>query len=1479
MKKVFLLVVFFTFCNFLCSGQNTLWYFGQANSSSNSPSSYGLDFTTDPPTQRNGESGLEFYESVSVVSNTNGEVLFYSNGIEIMDASHVLMQGAPAALTGSQQGVTASSVQGAFTLLKPGSTTEYYLFTAAAEDGPGNGLRSNRIDLSLPGNGTVANPLGEVVSFDSLLATTIGEMMTAYGVCGTDTVWVIAHEPASYNFIKVLITSNGIQSVTPQSVSSPNQPGGQDISNATKLRGSMDFNSDGTKLILTGQWPIGTHIFDFNKSTGLISNHLAVRDHNNNVYWGYGSEFSPDGTKAYFCSNVSQGLWQYDVIAGTSAQVTSSGLHAEIITGPDDVLYIGKPNQSLTRSLATISNPNNPLGSIGYNFTAITFPEIGPGFNNVVSYAMPQGFYCEVIEECTIDNESDKCNTDDAFQLSAIPIGGTFGGGAYVDSAGMFDPAAAGVGTHWVTYDNGCEKPDSIQITVNECVPPCLDTTLANTIPSVCVDETIDLSAYQVTSDPGFWTVVSAPNGASPPASIVGQSVFDATGADFSTGDYTIRFTLDDAPLPGCPDSSERIITVNPKPDITLPNTSFCNGDSLELDAGNPGATYQWSNGETTQTQYFKTEGPHKVVVTLSGCIDSSEVTLTVLEKPDVSIDAPSASCSNNLPENLVAAPVGGQWYINDIAVSDPAQFNPSSLGDGSHEIKYEVINGNGCSDIDSISHTLNVAPQITNMPSLNFLCKDQPQSALSADPAGGQWYVNNESSSDQFNPDSIGVFSVKYVVSDGACSDSDSITITVGAVPDVVIESIDSICDNHGEEILNAAPAEGQWYIDNNPSSNQFNPAALGADTYNVKYVFSNGVGCSDSDSVSVTIYDAPTVNLGPNPFFCAGDSVRLDAGPGFSNYDWSTGDSDRVIYVDSPKVVVKVTVTDPNGCTGTDNVSVESKPLPSIDLGETLIVCEQDSITLDATHPDAFSYTWLPGNESDPTIRVGSEDSTYSVTILDNVGCEFTDSVQISQESLPTVNLGPDDIICDNVTTTLDAASSSDVSYIWLLDRVLIPDENSQTLEADSGEYIVTVSTENGCESSDTVNIDNYQIPNITLDSEYEFCQFDSVQIDLGSIGVTYVWSTGDDTESIWAKSSGTISVEVTDVNSCINQATVVIKENLLPEINLSEIDSACEGREIPLNVEILNGVSYEWSNGHSDPDYTLVGPDTLTVVVTDDKNCVDSATIQVKELPPLDLSNIDPNNQVCFQSEENNPIDAGDFEEAEYLWTLPDGSTEEGRSIVAYLEGDYVLNITDKFNCKGNIVVNNHVIKIPFVDLGPDTSFCSLGKEEYTLRLNLTDDNVLGEITWDEDNNNTNDTLFTATYTPITVIGTLTDIETGCSTKDTAELVEYCEPTILTFPNIIVPNGVTNTTFRPIELTDEVLQKLLNNILWSEFQVFNRWGIRVFQSENTLPRWEGFFENRPVPTGTYYWIYRYKDSSVKIHTLNGFVDVLHE
>ena len=125
------------------------------------------------------------------------------------------MAGSPTTLNGTADGPSGSSVQGAFSVLRPGSKTEYYLFTSQAIDGLPSGLRVNRIDMSLPGNGTVAAPLGEMVVSDSLLRSTGTEMMTAYGVCGTDSIWVLSHAPNSWDFVKILITQGCLLYTSP----------------------------------------------------------------------------------------------------------------------------------------------------------------------------------------------------------------------------------------------------------------------------------------------------------------------------------------------------------------------------------------------------------------------------------------------------------------------------------------------------------------------------------------------------------------------------------------------------------------------------------------------------------------------------------------------------------------------------------------------------------------------------------------------------------------------------------------------------------------------------------------------------------------------------------------------------------------------------------------------------------------------------------------------------------------------------------------------------------------------------------------------------------------------------------------------------------------------------------------------------------------------------------------------------------------
>ena len=382
------------------------------------------------------------------------------------------------------------------------------------------------------------------------------------------------------------------------------------------------------------------------------------------------------------------------------------------------------------------------------------------------------------------------------------------------------------------------------------------------------------------------------------------------------------------------------------------------------------------------------------------------------------------------------------------------------------------------------------------------------------------------------------------------------------------------------------------------------------------------------------------------------------------------------------------------------------------------------------------------------------------------------------------------------------------------------------------------------------------------------------------MGAIAESYLWTTGDTTSSIWVYSEGVISVDVTDSNSCVVSVSTTLIENALPTLDLGDHDSACVGLEINLNAEPLVGsapYTFIWSDGQTDPIYNLVGPDTLSVIVTDSNNCMAYDTIGIAALDSLEMSFEDGDNQVCQGSESESPLDAGSFDGASYTWLLPDGTTETTQEIVPLLNGWYTINVTDQYNCKGYDSVFNVVIPTPNIDLGPDTSFCSLGSDTYTIRMEFFE-NVLGTISWNDNNNNSNDSLFTARYTPTTVIGTFVDTATGCIHVDSVELTEFCEPTLIQFPNVFVPGSDDgNETFRPIGIIDGNFKDYVNNIVWSDFEVFNRWGLKVFQSSDVLPNWDGFYENRPVASGVYYWVYRYKDSSLKEYTFNGFTQAI--
>ena len=627
---------------------------------------------------------------------------------------------------------------------------------------------------------------------------------------------------------------------------------------------------------------------------------------------------------------------------------------------------------------------------------------------------------------------------------------------------------------------------------------------------------------------------------------------------------------------------------------------------------------------------------------------------------------------------------------------------------------------------------------------------------------------------------------------------------------------------------------------------------------------------GCAAYDTAHIDTFSVPNVELGEDTFYCAGESITLSVDAGFTDYNWSTGGtSNSEVIVGAAEVIV--IVTDANGCTATDTNNITENALPEVDLGSAISVCDADSLTLRATHPDAVSYAWLPNGETADTIRVGSEDQTYTVTIVDVDGCEFTTSRVISEDDPPTVSLGGDDVVCENVTKTLDAGFEAGATYEWYLNGSLITGETSQTIEAVVGEYVVVVSNANDCEIQDTANISQYTLPDITLDDSYGFCEGDSVQLDAGPNGVTYTWNDGTSGRTIWVSSEGEVIVNVTDANSCNDSAVVTVFENSLPYIDLGGNDSACAGLEIVINAEISGGVSYVWSNGHVGSSYTLTGPDTLSVTVTDDNGCINSLTKEVKALDPIDLSYLDDEHQVCEDFEDQNPLNAGAFTDAAYIWTLPDGSTETGQIIIPLLNGVYQLEVTDRFNCSGNYSINNNLVVIPRIDLGPDTSFCSTGNDQYDVLMMFTDNTLAGTISWSEPNGNSNDSIFTAFDAPKAIEGTFIEEITGCPTSDTIFLDEYCAPIRPQFPEIW--DWENDPTYNPIPPIGTDINDLINNILKSDFEVYNRWGIKVYQSSSVIPAWDGYFEGVEVPAGVYYYIYKFEDSSRKQYHLNGF------
>jgi len=355
---------------------------------------------------------------------------------------------------------------------------------------------------------------------------------------------------------------------------------------------------------------------------------------------------------------------------------------------------------------------------------------------------------------------------------------------------------------------------------------------------------------------------------------------------DPSVGTQLIQYNYTDAY--GCAHNSSDTYTVNTAPTVTLGTQStLCSNDALYAITGaNPvGGTFTGTG--VSGSDFDPSVGTQTVTYTYTdgnNCSNSASQTITVNTAPTVTHAPISDICENaGLTALTGASPAGGTYSGTGVSGTD---FDPTV---GSQTLTYDYADGNGCSNNATVSITV-IPSETATLAAFTAVCSNDGIVTLSGGlPAGGTYSGTGVTGTD-FDP-SVGTQTITYTVGGGtACESSASQVFTVNTAPTVSLNlGTTTTCVNYNAFALSGGSPAGGTYSGTGVSAGSFDPATAGVGSTAITYDFTDGNGCSNSATASITVdacasleEDGFTMTISPNPTsgkVLVAPSVQLNA------------------------------------------------------------------------------------------------------------------------------------------------------------------------------------------------------------------------------------------------------------------------------------------------------------------------------------------------------------------------------------------------------------------------------------------------------------------------------------------------------------------------------------------------------------------------------------------------------------------------
>lgn len=942
-----------------------------------------------------------------------------------------------------------------------------------------------------------------------------------------------------------------------------------------------------------------------------------------------------------------------------------------------------------------------------------------------------------------------------------------------------------------------------------------------------------------------------------------------------ASGNYTLTVSGSNG-CKGVSNTINVVVSSNPVPLISTNGpTTLCDADTLVL-TSSPASSYHWMPGnETAQSINITANGTYYVEATYAnGCSRlSAPISATFGTSPPtpiVSANGPLTFCDGGSVLLTSSPAVSYNW--------SPVMGNgQSQLITASGTYFVEVGNGSGCTTI-SAPVVVTVNPQTPTPVILaggpSTFCAGGSLMLTAPAATSYLWSPGGEITQ-SIMVNSSGNYSVLADNGTGCSAVSAPYTVTVNPnppIPTINPSGPTTFCSGDSVILTSSLAPSYLW----SPSAETTQSIIVNSSgTYSIQT--ENAFGCVSSSApllISVNPQTpTPAISAGSSTTFCSGDSVILTSSPAAS-YQWSPGGetTQSITVYNSGNYFVQTSNGGPcNAFSSPITVSVNTTPIiPSISFSGPTSFCAGDSVIL--TSSPAGSYSWTPGGESTQSIVVYGSGS-YSVSVDNGTSCSsISSAATVTVNPLPVVPIisasGPTSF-CSGDSVILTASPAP--NYLWSPGSA-----STQSITVyNSGTWYVETSLGPCTSVSLPVTVNTLASPNIpiiTINGTPTLCEGDSVELSC-SPADNYSWlPNGENTQSIWVSESGVYYVSVSSINGCSATNTIgtsiIVNPNPTPLINGSNIVclNTTEGYTIPY----VSGNDFYWTVSGAN---IISGGGTNAIQV----QFPDTGWVQIEAVSTNTASGCSGNNSIMVQVLQAPNAYAGEDQAicpGNSLQLHAAGGTNYQWFPSSYLNDPlsanptctpignitYILQAANG-SCTDSDTINISLFPSPTADAGNNHFITS----DSCAVLNAS-----GGISyyWSPDYNLSSTTTATPDACPDSSIWYYVQIwdANGCSAFDSVFVDVTLREGGLTFPNTFTPNGDGVNDFWEIDG--------LSNYPNHTLVVFNRWGNKVFDATPYQNDWEGDCIGKPLPDGTYFFVFDPGDNSP---VLKGYLTIL--